>query len=366
MSDRGAVPNPSPIDRMDAARFWSRLLRRGAEARVPVEAMIELTYGCNLRCVHCFNPTHLARNELAATQIKAIVDDLASLGCLSLGFTGGELLTRKDAFEIVEHAKRNGFAITLLTNATLMTPQRADRIQLLAPDVVEVSIYGASRQTYERVTRVPGSFTAFLNGMRLLLTRRVPIVLKMPVMTLNEHEVEQAQTLAEAWGVRFVYSTEITPRVDGSPEPLAYRLSPAAVLRVENRLRAAAEPPRDAEAPSSCRTLFSCKCGQSNLAVTPYGRMNLCVSFPTPQYDLRSGTVAEGWKTLVALVDATNATPDDAYECPACPVRRDCRQGPVDAWLATTTMASCVPYFKELATLGRERRSTCGHEPSPS
>ena len=314
--------------------------------------MIELTYGCNLRCVHCFNPTHLARNELTAEQINAIVDQLAAEGCLSLAFTGGELLTRKDAFEILQHAKAKGFAITLLTNATLITPRNADRIQALAPHVVEVSIYGATRTTYERVTRVAGSFTAFLNGIRLLLARRVPLVLKMPVMTLNEQEVELARALADALGVKFVYSTEITPRVDGSLEPLQYRLAPDAVLRVEHAMRGGARV--DASRSDACQAsgdVFSCKCGRSNLAVTPYGRLNLCVSFPMPQYDLRAGTVAEGWRALVALVDQANAAPSDAYECPACPLQTTCRQGPVDAWLSTGTFETCLPYFKTLATL---------------
>ena len=353
----GGPERPHPgIDTVDAARFWSRVLRRGEEARVPVEAMIELTYGCNLRCVHCFNPTHLARNELTAEQIKAIVDQLASEGCLSVGFTGGELLTRKDAFEILEHAKGRGLAITLLTNATLITPRRADRIQALAPHVVEISIYGATRTTYERVTRAAGSFTAFLNGVRLLLARDLRLVLKMPVMTLNHHEVEQARALAHALAVRFVYSTEITPRVDGSLEPLQYRLAPKEVVRVEAAMRRG--PRADAEA-ASCQAhadVFTCKCGRTNVAVTPYGRMNLCVSFPIPGYDLRAGTVAEGWRALAALVDQANAAPSGAYECPACAVRTTCRQGPVDAWLSTGTYDTCLPYFKALAGLEQKRR----------
>jgi len=332
------------------------MLRRGDQARVPIEAMIELTYGCNLRCVHCFNPTHLARNELGGEQIKAIIDQLAAEGCLGLGFTGGELLTRKDAFEILQHAKATGFAITLLTNATLVTPQQADRIQALAPHVVEVSIYGATRTTYERVTRVAGSFTAFLNGIRLLLTRRVPLVLKMPVMTLNHHEVGHAKDLADALGVRFVYSTEITPRVDGSLEPLRYRLTPDAVLRIEDAMRGGRRADVDDDQCAAHGELFTCKCGRSTLAVTPYGRMNLCVSFPMPQYDLRASTVGDGWRALVALVDLANAASTDAYECPACPVRSSCRQGPVDAWLATGTFETCLPYFKMLAGLEQQRR----------
>src|SRR6058998_1099266 len=121
--------DPSGIQTINGAQFWSRLSQKGAEARVPVETMIELTYGCNLRCVHCYNPTHAAKGELSTEQTKTILDQLAEQGCLRVKFTGGELFTRKDVFEIFTHAKTKGFSIIILTNATLITPERADRIQ---------------------------------------------------------------------------------------------------------------------------------------------------------------------------------------------------------------------------------------------
>src|SRR3989454_5878077 len=303
---------PVNMNASSQGQFWARLLEKAASQSVPVQAMIELTYGCNLRCVHCYNPTHQAKDELATAQLKALIDQLAEAGCLNLAFTGGEIFTRRDLFEILTYAKGKGFAITLLTNATLITSERANRIQALHPHRVEISIYGASQETYERVTRISGSFQAFLTGVQLLRERTVPLLIKMPVMTLNQHEVMQAKALVEGWGIKFQYCAEIFPRVDGSLEPLQYRLAPHDVVRIDDamlgsrRWRAAG----GAEKGERCQAgegLFTCMCGRNNLAVTPYGRMNLCVSFPIPQYDLRCGTVSEGWKTLVDLVDSANA-----------------------------------------------------------
>jgi radical SAM protein with 4Fe4S-binding SPASM domain len=358
------------IETISQERFWSALSEKSTQQRVPIHAMIELTYGCNLRCVHCYNPTHTAKEELATAQIKALIDQLAEAGCLELAFTGGEIFTRKDAFELFDYAKAKGFAITLLTNATLITPERADRIQAIRPHQVEISIYGATQETYESVTRIPGSFTTFLAGVHLLRERAVPLVIKMPVMTLNQHEVLQAKAMIEGWGIKFVYCTEIHQRVDGSREPLQYRLAPHEVVRIDDAMLGSRRwrAQGGEEKGESCQAgegLFTCMCGKSSLAVTPYGRMNLCVSLPTPQYDLRSGTVLEGWKTLVDMVDRANAVPGDAYECPQCPVQGHCRQGPMNAWLETKTLETCLPYFKELATLEKhtheaERKSDRG------
>ncbi len=354
---------PDNIETVGRGQFWAALSRKAARHRIPLQAMIELTYGCNLRCVHCYNPTHQAKGELATEEVHRILDELAEAGSLSISFTGGELFTRRDVFEIFRYARAKGFAITILTNATLITPERADQIQALKPERVEVSIYGATQETYERVTRVPGSYQRFLNGVRLLREREVPLVIKMPVMTLNVHEVEQAKTMVQGWGIRFVFCTEIIPRVDGSLEPLQYRLAPEDVVRIRQQLVGyqAWRAEGGGEKEESCQAekgLFTCKCGKTGLAVTPYGEMNLCVAFPIPKYDLRTGNVSSGWKTLVNLVDA--ATPSAAYECPTCELQRYCRQGPVNAWLETGDFSPCLPYFKELAGLEKQAYETAG------
>jgi len=353
------MDRPPEMEEVSHEQFWSTLSQKAAHQRVPVEAMIELTYGCNLRCVHCYNPTHAARGELGTDAIHRIIDQLAEQGCLRLALTGGEVFTRRDLFELVAYAKAKGFAVILMTNATLITPERADRLHALHPHSVEISIYGATQETYERVTRVPGSFTAFMTGLQLLRERTIPLLIKMPVMTLNHHEVQQAKALVEGWGIKFVYSTDISPRVDGSLEPLEYRLSPEAVLQVDDAVLGSSRWRAEGGGAQqgTCQAqggLFTCKCGRNSVAVTPYGRMNLCVALPTPQYDLRSGTASEGWRTLVEFVDHANAKPGDAYECPTCPVQRHCRQGPIDAWLQTGRLEPCLPYFKELATLDQQ------------
>ena len=80
--------------------------------------------------------------------------------------------------------------------------------------------------------------------------------------------------------------------------------------------------------------------------------MNLCVAFPIPKYDLRKGTVREGWEVLKQTVD--QARPNHRYECPSCDLRKYCRQGRSDAWLETGDMSVCLAHFKELASLEQQ------------
>ncbi len=351
---------------VDFDQLMRRLRKKARTAPQMVQAMVELTYGCNLRCVHCYNPTHEATNELTREQVLRTLDGLATQGCLWVGFTGGELFTRRDALEIIRYAKQLGLVVNILTNATMITPALADQIQLLDPYLMEVSVYGATPTTYEKVTQVPGSFAKFVRGLDLLIERRVPVLLKLIMLTLNVHEHEAMREFALARGVRYQASTEIHAKVDGSLEPLRYRLSPQQAFEIwrkesgdklrqrEKGSRVRSDEPRpiplQEDQCSSAGRLFDCRCGKTSAAVTPYGKLNLCLSIYYPQYDLAEGSFAEGWRHLVDLVAQAEAGP--AYECPRCPLTQRCTRGTLDSWLEQGIFDSaCIPYFKELAEL---------------
>jgi len=251
---------------MERSEFFSRLENKAHENKVPVGATLELTYGCNLRCVHCYNPTHKAKGELSTQEFYQMIDQLSREECFLITFTGGEIFTRKDSFEIFSYAKNKGFSIILFTNATLITPERADRIQALEPWSVEISIYGATQETYEKVTGVPGSFERFLAGIERLRERKVPLLVKMPVMTLNQHEVKQAKALVEGWGIRFVYCPEIAPRQDGSLEPLQYRITPQDLIQLDQEILGKGDG-KEGKEEDKCQArdgLFQCGCGKSS------------------------------------------------------------------------------------------------------
>ena len=94
--------------------------------------------------------------------------------------------------------------------------------------------------------------------------------------------------------------------------------------------------------------VFHCRCGKSSAAVTPYGKLNLCLSIYHPQYDLTTGSLKEGWNQLVDLVNS--ASPGPSYECDQCPLTPHCTRGTGDGWLVQGTFdGPCIPYFRDLA-----------------
>jgi radical SAM protein with 4Fe4S-binding SPASM domain len=169
----------------------------------------------------------------------------------------------------------------------------------------------------------------------------------MPLMTLNVHEAEDAKRFVEGMGFVFDFCLEIEPGQNGDLSPLQYRLEPRDQIEAQRRLRPEALATAPFAQPSHPHDFIACSCGKERFAITPYGEMNLCVSFPIPRYNLRTGTVKDGWRVLQDTV--RDAKPNDHDACPSCDLKSFCQQGRADAWLETGDMSVCLPTFKELA-----------------
>ena len=344
----------SAIREIKEHKFWDHFYKRSAERRIPFEASFELTYHCNLSCCHCYVVPDSSKKELSYEEICPILDQLAEIGCFHLNLTGGESFTRADTLKILEYAKKKGFYPILLTNGTLITPEIADCLKDLSISQVDISLYGMSEDTYESITRVPGSFQRCLEGINLLHDRDVPIFLKMTVMNLNVGEFDDVKNLAKKLNVPFRYGYFIHPKIEGSKEPLSFRLSPKEGIELETRNQPylLEEEKKSRESFSKRDGLFYCNAGRNSLAITPYGEMNLCLEYHFPQYDLRKGSLSEGWEKLLNYVKS--ARPSKNYQCENCDLRESCQWCPAEGWLNKGDRNACVHYFKELAKIRKE------------
>ena len=185
---------------MADTHFWHLLSARIAGQRVPFSGSLALTHRCNLGCIHCYaqeNPVGAAGPaELGTGQWLKIIAEIKEAGCLFLLLTGGEPLLRDDFPEIYSFARKNGFLVTVFTNGTLVSERILNLFRELPPRLVEVSLYGASAATHDRITGVAGSFARTLQGIEALLAAGVQVRLKSVLMTLNDEDFPAIEELA--------------------------------------------------------------------------------------------------------------------------------------------------------------------------
>lgn len=341
--------------------FSAQLHSQMKAQRVAADATIEVTRRCPLECAHCYNNLPMGdleakRGELGYDEYCRILDEMAEAGCLFLLFTGGEIFARKDFLDIYTYAKKKGFLINLFTNGTLITPKIADYLVEWRPFTIEITLYGRTKETYEKLTGIPGSYDRCLRGIKLLLERGLPLALKTVAISINKHEVGEMKKFAEELGTTFKFDAMMNPRIDCSQSPLAVRLEPWEVVKMDLE-----DPKRVADwksfaarfAPDQVRVneeeVYHCGGGINSFAIDPEGKMSICVLSQVDRYDLRNGTFSEGWDHFLHQVRRKKIS--RVTKCTTCAIKAMCGMCPANGELENGDPESPVEFLCHVAHL---------------
>ncbi|MGP8052019.1 MAG: radical SAM protein [Desulfobaccales bacterium] len=326
---------------------------------------LELTERCNNDCIHCFinlpaDDAQARSRELTTHEIIAILAEAAALGTLLVRFTGGEPLLRDDFVELYLGARRLGLRVVLFTNARLITPELASLFARMPPlEKIEVTVYGMRRESYEAVSRVPGSYDEFRRGVGLLLENRVPFLVKGALLPPNRMEVEAFEDWAATLPAMdsppaYAMLFDLRGRRDSLLKNRliqSLRLSPAAALTIlqrhQNYRREMPEfcakfigPPGD--------RLFSCGAGHA-ACVNAFGRVQPCLLLRHPGfvYDLKQGSLQDALRNFFPrLRQESRATNSDYLaRCARCFLKGLCEQCPAKSWSEYGTLDTPVEYL---------------------
>lgn len=344
------------------SQFSLKTYRKMMTERHPMVGSLELTFRCNLRCQHCYvSHGHTGipgQQELTTQEIKNILDQVTDAGTLWFLFTGGEPLMRPDFAELYTYAKQKGLLHSLFTNATMLTERTADVLAEWRPFSIEVTMYGYTQKTYERVTGIPGSYALFRRGIEMLLERKLPLKLKTMVMSLNQHELNAMSDYARSLGCSFRFDAMLNEGLQtgkGCGHPRYLRLTPqevAALDATEERRMAWQEFLHRFESlKPDTKHLYQCAAGMTSYHIDPYGHLSLCMLARNQSYDLRQGAFREGWQFLTGVRDQP---PQHDYRCNQCELKLLCNCCPGWSQLEHGDPQMAIDYQCQVA-LGRAR-----------
>jgi len=309
-----------------------RLIVRTWEEHALWSVMLELTYRCNLDCVFCYNDLGAAGTPLALPQYLALLEDLARMQVLHLVLTGGEPLAHPDFFAIGGRARELGFVVRVKSNGHALRGRLLRRLRdEVDPFVVEVSLHGATAETHDRQTRVPGSFLRLLSNVEEMQRLGLRLQLNATLTRWNEDETDGMLVIADRLGLPLRFDPVVAPRDDGDRAPLALTASAAGKERLYALLAARGpapvddcEPQRPELAPASAPARrFNCGAGTGSVTVDPFGNVLPCVQWRRPVGNLHQRPIDEIWRRSTELervrrVNAEAATLAAATGTPWC------------------------------------------------
>jgi radical SAM protein with 4Fe4S-binding SPASM domain len=303
---------------------------------IPLGVQLDVTYRCNERCVHCYLD-HEDHGEMTTSEIKDLLDQLADAGVFFLTISGGEILMRRDFFEILEYARSRTFSVKLKTNAVLIREKEAERIRALGVESIQVSIYSHRPAVHDAITKIPGSLKRSVDAIRFLRSKGLRVIIANVLMLQNIKDYPGVRALASELGVEVTVDPTITPRMDGDRSLLDLNIDHAALSQVFRDQGLVGDVEEFCAPPSGidddALDSLPCSAGHTACYVSPYGDVYPCVQFPLPSGNVRHSKFLDIWRHSPQLNEVRSITARDLTGCSSCTHLKSCTRCPGLAYM---------------------------------
>lgn len=308
----------------------------------PTHMSIELTDGCNLACRHCYRWSSPAQgHRLPTERILTLLEEMREAGVTSVELTGGEPTFHPDFDRIMLRCAQVFDLTAILTNGTLLGPERIELLCKHADRVVlQLDLDGSTAELHEGLRGLPGSFARALKGLRDLSASSIPVRVAMTVYPGNLHSVRDTCQLAMDAGARWFACNPIidvgraTQDLLLSGEQLVELLGVVEELAREmpGRIVTSAEVERATTAHRG-----NCGAGSRSLVVEPDGKLRACVLVRTPESafgDVSSTSFDDVIRgaPLRHFSGMPTPTKGECGDCEFLPLCEGCILRPVLAW----------------------------------
>jgi len=312
------------------------MVAKALKLNVPLSVQLDLTYRCNERCIHCYLD-HDDHGEMTTAEIKGLLDQMADAGVFYLTISGGEIMMRRDFFEILEHARARTFCVKLKTNGVLIRKKEAERLRELGVESIQISIYSHRAEVHDAITKMPGSFRQSIEAVRFLRMQGLHVTMANVLMVQNATDYLSVKALAAELDATFIMDPTITPMMDGDRSILKLNVDQAALQGVfrdgalVGNVEEFCAPPQGVD--EEALDMLPCSAGHTACYVSPYGDVYPCVQFPLPSGNVRHTKFVDIWRDSPQLKEVRSITLRDMPSCSQCTHGATCTRCPGLAYM---------------------------------
>jgi len=328
----------------------------------PIGGTFELLPVCNMNCKMCYvrmSPEEQRRRGplLTLEQWTEIARDAVDNGLLFLLLTGGEPLLYPDFAELYQRLHRMGIVLSINTNGTLLTEELAQLLGRMPPRRVNMTIYGASDETYAELCGNPKGFTQFSAALERLERYEIPFKLNCSLTPRNVGDLDAIYALAAEHKCKLDVAPYMFPPVRKGFLPAAEgtRLTEKETADIYFKDRIRAEGLRDfairmahcrayceaqSAEPKTKKNGMPCRGGSSTWWINWQGNMTGCCMIENPGVSVLTTPFKECWATLRSEMEQVCI----AQKCADCPKKQYCLHCAAAA-LAETGKTEGVPEY---------------------
>jgi|GEM_PF-1638545 len=287
----------------------------------PIDVHWDITYKCNLNCIHCYlGDLRMKKNdELQYSECIKILEELRSLGTFNITFSGGEPFLKPEFITIVKEARKMGFKINIITNGTLLNNEMIDELKNLFIEI-NVSLYGLSSDFHEKVTGVKGSYKKTWNAIENLLESKTKFKLKVTAIKQNLNNMNKLINHLEKMGINFELNTSLLPDISESSDIIESCQIPKSTLEEElkdyirkniNLLKKETWNP-------------VCYAGRQRLVIDPEGNIYPCILLRWNCGNAKEQKIQEIWYNSIPMIFLRMLTKEQFRHCDNCDIKDFC------------------------------------------
>lgn len=325
-----------------------RLWTKAAKLKIPLTAAFELLPVCNLSCKMCYVRKDMAYvNDhgglIPGERWLDWARQAAELGLLFPLLTGGEPFLHPDFWQIYQGLSELGMQTSINSNATLITRDVARRLGACRPTRVNITLYGASEESYQSLCGNGSAYGRVMDAVQYLREFDVPIKFNTSVTSHNVRDVEALIDYADSLGVPLQIASYMFPPLRRNSGMVGSndRLPPeeAALVRVKSDFLRAEPgwflgqaqrysrfvPLEQLQDRERLPQKMRCRAGNSSAWVDWQGNLSNCGMYNSISIPLAGGTFSDAWDKV------TEQTSQLTYHsfCSICP----------NQWLCNTCIA---------------------------
>lgn len=347
------------MDVQNISKFYGRTHLK--KKSYPLNGFAELTYRCNLNCIHCYcKGSEDKDKELTTKEWKKQLEEIRKEGCLWLTLTGGEPLLREDFLEIYSCAREKGFIIAIFTNGQEFRKEIIDYLVKFPPCIIELSLNGITQKTYESITQIEGSFLKIIETIHKLVDKKLPLMFKSNVLQQNKHEIVKIKNWVEKLLGKsshkecyFRYDVMVYPRLNGDTRNCQHRVYFRDLVKIckkdleiwryfQHKMNGKIFPFDKRK-----QFLYQCTSWRKRFYINPYGVLQFCQFSDKFRIDLKKTAFKEGFYSKFPQILNEKFKTDS--KCKNCELKPICYRCPSIAYLETGNEESPVEYYCQMA-----------------
>jgi radical SAM protein with 4Fe4S-binding SPASM domain len=180
--------------------------------RAPVSVVWSLSYGCNLRCIHCYqNASRPSSDELRIDQQLSIVDQLAQAGVSMIVLSGGEPLTNPNLGRLIERIRSYEIAISIDSNGILLDRDIVETLRKSGVTSVELSVDSVNPESHDRFRGLDGAFKKTVEALEICSEAGMFTTIATTATALNYEDSSELISLASNHGADRIIFFDLIP-----------------------------------------------------------------------------------------------------------------------------------------------------------